>query len=392
MKKTISILSFVILLTIQGFSQTETVDVAQITLKVGAGKTKELYYGFAKGDQIVFNFEEVKGKPLKEIEIIELPTNSKFMDYKASSIVDKKFKVNKKAVYKFSFRNSSLAGRICRINIQRTPQSAELSNFNTDWQWKTLYDTTYVPFTEDSLTGYETIKTPYTKKELVKIDTIYKEVLSAERNLVQIHSRGNLKACFRNSESCTKYKEKIVYPINTESLITWIGIGQESRQQYLNLTKTITKIAVKGATTAYSGGTSLLISGLTDKATSQAINSLPTSKNEVDIYFTDEQNANFWFTDYNNKINTYSGLSFPTQVKFYKKFNKSQIGKGSMYICLKNNSYSVPVEVSIGVVAVVINKIYENKNYIREEQNPIYKTLYKKKMVVKDTKIRINAE
>jgi len=36
----------------------------------------------SEGDQLVFNFQEVNGKELKEIEIIEFPSTSKFMDYK----------------------------------------------------------------------------------------------------------------------------------------------------------------------------------------------------------------------------------------------------------------------------------------------------------------------
>ena len=58
------------------------VDVAESTLKVGALSEEVFYYGFAAGDQLIFNFEEVKGKELKELEIVELPGTSKFMDYK----------------------------------------------------------------------------------------------------------------------------------------------------------------------------------------------------------------------------------------------------------------------------------------------------------------------
>ncbi len=45
------------------------------------------YYGFAEGDQLVFNFEEVNGKELKEIEIMFMPSQSIFMEYKTKKIV-----------------------------------------------------------------------------------------------------------------------------------------------------------------------------------------------------------------------------------------------------------------------------------------------------------------
>ena len=59
----------------------EKVDVAEQTIKIGSKEEEVLYYGFAEGDQIVFNFEEVDEKEVKEVEIIELPENSKFKDY-----------------------------------------------------------------------------------------------------------------------------------------------------------------------------------------------------------------------------------------------------------------------------------------------------------------------
>jgi hypothetical protein len=45
------------------------------------------YYGFAEGDQMIFSFEELK--ELKESEIIEMPTSSKFMDYKSIKFTNK---------------------------------------------------------------------------------------------------------------------------------------------------------------------------------------------------------------------------------------------------------------------------------------------------------------
>ena len=395
MKKIISILSYLILLSFQGFSQTETVDVAQITLKVGAGKTEKLYYGFAKGDQIVFNFEEVKGRPLKEIEIIELPTNSKFMDYKASNVIDKKIKVNKKAVYKFSFRNASIAGRVCKINIQRIPQTTEFLDFNTDWEWKTLYDTTYVPYTQDSIVGYDTTYIPYTKKELVRIDTIYDEVQSTE-NKIWIYSGGNLKACFGKSASCTKQMIPLKYHPNTETLLVWVGVGQETRNAYNNLSKSLAKVAVKAGTAYLSAGSSVLVSSLTDNVVEDQIKNLPNSKNVLDIFLTNSQNANLWYNAYGTSIYDYSykGLAYKDRVnlKITLKKELGQISPNTMTLCLKNNSKLVGVESYVNVVAIRYEKIYEDKEYKKEKITARKVTLNKTKMVVNTNKIRINAD
>lgn len=60
-------------------------------------KEEELLFGFAEGDQIVFSFSEAGGTELKEIEILEYPTNSRFSDYKTTSIEKKIVQVDKSA-------------------------------------------------------------------------------------------------------------------------------------------------------------------------------------------------------------------------------------------------------------------------------------------------------
>ncbi len=61
------ILSFGLLSALELYGQTP-VDVAESTLKVGIMGEEVFYFGFAEGDQIIFNFEEANGKELKELE------------------------------------------------------------------------------------------------------------------------------------------------------------------------------------------------------------------------------------------------------------------------------------------------------------------------------------
>ena len=84
----------------------EPIEVADITLKIGSKEEKELFYGFAAGDKIVFNFRETNDKELKEVEILEYPNNSKFKDYETKEIKDKTIKIIKTGIYKFRFYNS----------------------------------------------------------------------------------------------------------------------------------------------------------------------------------------------------------------------------------------------------------------------------------------------
>ena len=70
------------------------VPVFESTLKVGGLGEEKLYYGFAEGDQLIFDFEEVNGKEMKEIEIAEYQAGSKFMDYKSKRIENKTIPIN----------------------------------------------------------------------------------------------------------------------------------------------------------------------------------------------------------------------------------------------------------------------------------------------------------
>ena len=104
MRKIKVTLSFCLIIT-SIIGQQKPVDIADLTIKINAMGSKDLFYGFAEGDEIIFNFEELKGKTLKEVKIIELPNNTKFLDYKTSITIDKKINVSKTSVYQFKFNN-----------------------------------------------------------------------------------------------------------------------------------------------------------------------------------------------------------------------------------------------------------------------------------------------
>jgi hypothetical protein len=156
MKKLVLLNVLAALISIRLGGQT-IVDVAENTLKIsGLGGEEVFYYGFAEGDQLIFNFEEINGKELKEIEIIELPSTSKFMDYKSSRIDNKIFNIARTGIYKFRLSNSAIGGRICKVKIQRIPASEATKNFNSSVFWKTVYDTTYTTEQEKYLIRADT--------------------------------------------------------------------------------------------------------------------------------------------------------------------------------------------------------------------------------------------
>jgi len=368
---------FGVMTVMLSFAQLQPVNVAELTIKVGGMKTEELYYGFAEGDQIVFTFEEVKGKTIKEIEIIELPSNSKFMDYKSNSVIDKKIKVNKKAVYKFIFKNSAMSGRICRVKIQRIPKTEDLSNFNTDWKWKTLYDTTYVPYTEDSLVGYDTLNYKEKVKELIKTEKVDDMILDKNQ---RVHS-------YYNENSSYTYirvdlPKNRIEPYRTEKIIAWaywIGVGEEASQAYAENIKSVGKFATGLASTF---GTPL--AGVAVGAVTQLIT--PKSGEDVQYAFiADFQNVQAFL----NRQPYYQFDKGKGIAAYGKNSNRLQ---GTFYIGLHNDNNVTGIDVNIKIVVIKEIKTYEDKEYDRQKITPRYVTLHKKRMVVKTTKIRVNVE
>ena len=66
---------FIFLASLNTYSQ-ELIDVCEKTIKVAALSEEVFYYGFADDDKIVFSLEEINGKEVKEVEILEYPESS----------------------------------------------------------------------------------------------------------------------------------------------------------------------------------------------------------------------------------------------------------------------------------------------------------------------------
>lgn len=73
------------------FANTNPILVTESTISLNFDETEELFFSFAEGDIIEFDFEMVKGKNLKEIEVYELPNNRIFSEFKAEKFSKNKF-------------------------------------------------------------------------------------------------------------------------------------------------------------------------------------------------------------------------------------------------------------------------------------------------------------
>lgn len=305
------------------------IDVTQSTIKVSALSEEVFYYGFAEGDQLTFNFEEVNGKELKELEITELPYSSKFMDYKTKKIENKTLFIARTGIYKFRFANSALGGRICRIKIQRTPANEQTKNFNTTVYWRTLYDTAYVPRQERFLERSDTVATTV-------VDQITKVSSTSALN-----------------GTPNKSIVDFTLPQGTTSWSYYIGVGTEGSKAYETAKD---KFLASAAATAskipgYGVMGALALTGL------NAFNKAQGGDN-VYYYFIQDWDSVQLFNGNQTFMQYKQGnvLSDASQMKF-------PLG-GKVYVGLLNDNIMDPIEVVVKVVAIQINQKFGMRTVI----------------------------
>lgn len=339
MKKNVVLASLTGLFLCSNICGQTIIDIADNTLKVAGLSEEVFYYGFAEGDQVIFNFQEVNGKELKEIEIVELPSSSKFMDYKSSKIENKTFNISKTGIYKFRFSNQALSGRICKFKIQRIPESETTKNFNTNVYTRTVYDTTYTPITE---------------KYLIKRDTVATPVVD---QVARVSSRNAMNG------SSNKTIVDFTLPEGTIAWSYYIGVGNEGKEAFKAASDKFLTSAAETANSIPGYGTmaALALYGLN--------------------YFTQvqgEDNIKYYFIkDWENVLLFKSGQVF-YQYKQGDVVNDASrmtapLG-GKVYLGLCNDNIVDAIEVSVKVTAVNIiqewgTKIVQEMNITsREEQ------------------------
>lgn len=317
--KPLSVVGF--LLTLSFAVAQSPVDVAESTLKIGGMGEEVFYYGFAEGDQLIFNFTEVNGKELKEVEITELPSSSKYMDFKTKKIENKNLFIARAGIYKFRFTNSAIGGRICKFKIQRIPASFETQRFNTNVYWRSEYDTSYSIVQE---------------RYLVKSDTLITQPIE---KVTKVSSQNAL-----NGNASTTVID-FTLPDETISWSYYIGVGRESQAAYeaakdkfINSSAAaVSKIAGYGTMAA------LAIYGINTFSKVQG-----------------RDNVKYWFiSDWQNVLQFKAGVSF-NQYKQGDVINEAAQMKsplnGPVYIGLFNDNLVEPIEVVLKVTAVQVKE------------------------------------
>lgn len=352
--------------------------VNESTVMLDLDQFKELYFSFAEGDEIIFEMEMVKGKHIKEVKIIEMPTNTIFTEFKAELINKKSISIRNKGIYKFSFYSSSLTRRVCKIKIYRIPANESTKNFNTNWRWEIKRDTTYTAYQQDSLVGYKTIKYQETVRELKEKKN--EEIMLFEKSQT-VHSYYN--------ENVSRTYLKVDLPLlsknsmREENILAWsywIGVGQESQEAYKENLKKVSNFAGKLANSYYQTP----LAGIAVGTITELI--VPQTGEDVQYYFIpDFQNAHLF-------MNKQQFMQFDMGKGRAAYGRNDRLKQGTFYIGLANDNLTQGIEVDIKILVVKEIKIFENIIYNKEKEEPQYITLDKTRININETQIRVPVE
>ncbi|MCQ2283530.1 MAG: hypothetical protein MJZ57_01370 [Bacteroidales bacterium] len=381
MKNRINLLLCVLAFANVAFAQSPVL-VMESSFKVKAKDTVCYYFSFAAGDQIILDFYESNGLDLKQIEVVELPYVVKYADFKVSSVEDKVIEVPKTAVYAFKFINPTIVGHTCELKIQRKPKSYATAKFNTSWTWKTVYDTSYVYQTEDSIVGYDSIPIVENVKELVS-DEIREQMLLD--NMVEVKAKGIVKkddprVCLTFTLPANKQEE-----LKTEQVLAWaywVAVGKNANSVW-SKNKDLTKSAVKQVA-KFVG----IASPLAALALGVGVDLIIPDDNNVD----NVEYAVFNTASYKDQFmsgQTYRAYQRGFGTGGYGRIDEPKLCQGKKYICLYNDNMHQRIRVSVKASAIVETKTYKVNRYERYDVRPRYVPVNRTKMVVNSHEERV---
>jgi hypothetical protein len=315
-------IQLLVILSATRVSSQTPVDVIETTLKVAIMAEEIFYLGFAEGDKMIFSFEEANGKELKEVEIVEMPATSRYLEVKTSKIVNKTLDIPKTGIYRFRFTNSSIGARLCKYKIQRIPAGAATQNFNTTVFTHTVNDTTYINEDEDYIAKSDTVITNF-QDRIIKVNPI--------------GTAGGNKASFNFNlpENTVAWSFYICTDKTGQEIYT------EANKEFLSSSASITqKFPLYNILTA-----------------------VALNRPAAILKMETGPSVNYWVMDADNV----APFSAGTQFRYIKKgkgindYARMEPRKGNLYFCFSTDSATEPVSVTVKISAVQANEAMETR-------------------------------
>lgn len=92
-------------------------------------------YAFAVGDEITLRVQELTGKKIKTVELVQWPDNFLLRSYELDSVLQHRLLIPQTGVYQLRFREAGLSKKVCRFTLHRTPSTPEAARMDTRVGW-----------------------------------------------------------------------------------------------------------------------------------------------------------------------------------------------------------------------------------------------------------------
>jgi hypothetical protein len=92
-------------------------------------------YAFAEGDELLLHVQELTGKKIKSVELVQWPDNFLYRAYDLDSVLDRSLRIPQTGVYQLRFREAGLSRKVCRFSLHRQPGSPEAARMDTRVGW-----------------------------------------------------------------------------------------------------------------------------------------------------------------------------------------------------------------------------------------------------------------
>lgn len=380
-QKRLFLLFFMVVNSLVVFSQ-NPIRVADLSFKMSSNTTEEFYYSFAEGDIMVVDFELVKGKGV-QFEIVETPNLIKTSLFTAR-VTNYQINIVSTKVYLFRITNSS-GNKLCSLHIKRIPKSQETANFNTGWEWKTYYDTTYIHYSKDSIVGYDTVQYVETAKDVASKEM--NEVILEDKTeeirssgiILNDNPRAFVEIKLPQNQKGTSWEKNVI------GWGYWLCVGDNSNSIWSQNKDFVAKSASTIAGAAFGPMGSFIAGGVTSLF-------IPNAEKADNVKWSIVQNKQ----DVNAFMN--GGPICPSSC-LKNGDGPGAAGKfvdentqGTYYLCLYNDNIHDRIRVTIKVSALVENITYKDVDYQQTKIVPKYVKVPKVRINISSRQIKVPAD
>lgn len=343
MRKRIVLFWLTMLLSSIALWAQKPVIVTEQTVQIKKHDTLDFYAGFAASDIIGIDVQELHGKKITSVEVVEYPAITKFSEYKQTRI-RKKITVSKNAVYLFRIINDASTTRTVKLKVERNIGSEAPADFNTNVVWIDPEASAQ----DNKIVGYDTVYTP--ERKLVKVRTERSEEMICNKT-ERVHSHYSIGNKNRQTIGLSLPKDEIG-KYSKKRMIAWaywIGVGEEASKAWAKNVSTIGHLAAGVADIAGGGP----LAGLAIGAITELVK--PTMGEDVAYWiFVDADNARKFL---NKK--SFASIDKGKGVAAYgKNINRDN---RTLYIGLLNDNSVQAIDVNVKVSVIWETEVYEEK-------------------------------